>query len=264
MIDVVYTGDIRHNQEFIKKNNQPFFDKLKEITEFKIHDFTNPNGEKDFTPCPFDRGGPDIAPIKYYDRKFQRRGQGGAVQVWQFMNAVELTENPFILKMRTDVWLTKDSIEVLIKEIKRVLNKEYEVAYFGSDWLDETIGVKHLTYVVKESEKLPPDLPTQDFIIMANRNGLKDFNETIDELKELSGGSLVRSGNRCFRYILKEVMTKAFRHVCQMYCVRQYYKDYPTTKQVCYDYLMSYVRNEHEEGKMKPALDWYRKNNWND
>ena len=34
MIDVVYTGDIRHNQEFIKKNNQPFFDKLKEITEF--------------------------------------------------------------------------------------------------------------------------------------------------------------------------------------------------------------------------------------
>ena len=123
MIDVVYTGDIRHNQEFIKKNNQPFFDKLKEITEFKIHDFTNPNGEKDFTPCPFDRGGPDIAPIKYYDRKFQRRGQGGAVQVLQFMNAVELTENPFILKMRTDVWLTKDSIEVLIKEIKRVLNK---------------------------------------------------------------------------------------------------------------------------------------------
>jgi hypothetical protein len=27
---------------------------------------------------------------------------------------------------------------------------------------------------------------------------------------------------------------------------------------------MSYVRNEHEEGKMKPALDWYRENNWND
>ena len=97
MIDIVYTGDLRSTKSVCEQNHKMFFDELDKVAKYRVHDFTVPNladiisspGEKDFTPCPFDRGGPDIAPIKYYDRKFQRRGQGGAVQVWQFMNAVD-------------------------------------------------------------------------------------------------------------------------------------------------------------------------------
>ena len=41
-----------------------------------------------------------------------------------------------------------------------------------------------------------------------------------------------------------------------------YNKGYPTDKQVCYDYLMSYCKSEHEAGKMEPSLEWWRNKEW--
>ena len=86
MIDVVYTGDIRHSRKVRKRNHSLFFDRLKEH-KFEVHEFYNGEGEKKFLPCPYKRGGRDA----YWHPDNLRRGQGGGVQVWQFANAVRLT-----------------------------------------------------------------------------------------------------------------------------------------------------------------------------
>ena len=81
MIDVVYTGDVRHNQIIKSKNHKMFLDRLRDKV---VHEFYNGKGEKKFLPCPFNRGGNDA----YWHPDNLRRGQGGGVQIWQFINSV--------------------------------------------------------------------------------------------------------------------------------------------------------------------------------
>jgi hypothetical protein len=79
MIDVVYTGDLRSTKSVSEQNHKLFFDELDKVAKYRVHDFTVPNladiisspGEKDFTPCPFDRGGKD----QYWVRPYHRRGR---------------------------------------------------------------------------------------------------------------------------------------------------------------------------------------------
>ena len=266
MIDVVYTGDLRSTKSVCEQNHKMFFDELDKVAKYRVHDFTVPNladiisspGEKDFTPCPFDRGGKD----QYWVRPYHRRGEGGGVQVWQFMNAVELTENPFIIRMRPDLWFTKDSIDVIIKELKLILNGDYNIAFFGSNWLEGGIGCYHEKIELSKAGEIEVPQRTEDFLIIARRDGLKSYKETIDGLIALGDANGTRSGNKCFRYIIPK-HSQAFKHLCQLYLLRTTYnKGYPTDKQVCYDYLMSYCKSEYEEGKMKPAFDWHRGKKW--
>ena len=266
MIDVVYTGDLRSTKSVSEQNHKLFFDELDKVTKYRVHDFTVPNladiisspGEKDFTPCPFDRGGKD----QYWVRPYHRRGQGGCVQVWQFMNAVKLTENPFIIRMRPDLWFTKDSIDVIIKELKLILNGDYNIAFFGSNWLEGGIGCYHEKIELSKAGEIEVPQRTEDFLIIARRDGLKSYKETIDGLIAQGDANGTRSGNKCFRDIIPK-HSQAFKHLCQLYLLRTTYnKGYPTDKQVCYDYLMSYCKSEYEEGKMKPAFDWHRGKKW--
>ena len=250
MIDVVYTGDIRSTQEVARQNHQLFFNELSKISTYEVHQFTAPTGEKDFLPCPFDRGGKDL----YWLKENLRRGQGGAVQVWQFMNAVRLTKSPYIIRMRTDLWFTEKSIEVVTNELKNILNGEYDIGYFGSNWLEGTIGTEHEKILVKERM-------VEDFLIISKRDKLKSYEETIKDMKTYKSNKL-RSGNKMFRLISNK-QAKAYKNMCQIYLMRTTYnKGYPTDKQVCYDYLMSYCKSKHETGKMKPSLEWWRNKEW--
>ena len=237
MIDVVYTGDIRHNQTIRSKNHQMFFDRLK---DYQIHEFYNGDGEKDFLPCPYNRGGKDA----YWHPDNLRRGQGGGVQVWQYINAVRLTKNPYIIRMRNDLWFTKSSIDVIMSELNKILNGENDVAYLGSNWLDGEMGVE---YQVKNKFKV-----VEDFMIIAKRDKLLSYDDTIKELNSLRPNDL-RSGNKCFKEITKNKRRKI---LCRLYLTRQTYEEYPNDKQVCYDYLLSYCNSRDGVDKMKPALDW--------
>ena len=192
MIDIVYTGDIRHNQTIRSKNHQMFFDRLK---DYQIHKFYNGDGEKKFTNCPFVRGGNDA----YWHPDNLRRGQGGGVQVWQYINAVRLTKNPYIIRMRNDLWFTKSSIDVIMSELNKILNGENDVAYLGSNWLDGEMGVE---YQVKNKFKF-----VEDFMIIAKRDKLLSYDDTMKELNSLKPNDL-RSGNKCFKIISKNKRRK--------------------------------------------------------
>ena len=240
MIDVVYTGDIRHAQKVRAKNHSKLLKKLDcKVSEFY---YGTKRGEKDFFGCPFDRGGKDA----YWRWDNLRRGQGGGVQIWQFINAVRLTKNPYIIRMRNDIWFTKTSIDVIMKELDKILNDKNDIAYFGSNWLEGNMGVE---YQVIEKFK-----GVEDFIIIAKRESLSSYEETLAELNKL-GLNHLRSGNKCFKYISKSKRKR--KVLCRLYLTRQTYDNYPNDKQVCYDYLKSYCTSRKGTDKMLPALKWF-------
>ena len=241
MIDVVYTGDIRHSRKVRKRNHSLCFDRLKEH-KFEVHEFYNGEGEKKFLPCPYKRGGRDA----YWHPDNLRRGQGGGVQVWQFANAVRLTKNPYIIRLRNDIWFTKSSVDVIMKELDMILNDKSDVAYLGSNWLEGNMGVEH--QIVEKYKGV------EDFCIIAKRDKLYSYDETLKELSKLGENNL-RSGNKCFKYISGSRRKR--KVLCRLYLIRKTYSKTPTDKQVCYDYLISYCTSIDGNVKMTKAFDWF-------
>ena len=242
MIDVVYTGDIRHNQKIRWKNHNLLLSELKKLGKVKISAFYNGEGEKNFTSCPFNRGGRDA----YWHPDNLRRGQGGGVQVWQYLNAIRLTNNPYVIRLRNDNWFTESSIKVIIKELKQIISGEHDLSYFGSNWLEGNMGTE---YEVMKKYK-----GVEDFVIAAKRKALNSYEEVMAKLNSI-GVNHLRSGNKCFGFISNS--KKKHKVLCRIYLTRQTYDDYPSDKQVCYDYLVSYCTSRDGLSKMGPALDWF-------
>jgi len=242
MIDVVYTGDIRHNQKLRKKNHNLLLSELRKLGKVKVSEFYNGEGEKHFTDCPFNRGGRDA----YWHPDNLRRGQGGGVQVWQYLNAICLTNNPYVIRLRNDNWFTDSSIKVIIKELKQIINGEHDLSYFGSNWLEGNMGTEYQVMTkIKGAE---------DFVIAAKREALNSYDEVMAKLKSI-GVNHLRSGNKCFEFISNT--KKKHKVLCRIYLTRQTYEDYPSDKQVCYDYLISYCTSRDGIDKMLPALEWF-------
>jgi hypothetical protein len=257
MIDVVYTGDVRGTQEVARQNHQLFFEELSKVSKFQVHQFTSPTGEKRFLPCPYDRGGKDL----YWLKENLRRGQGGAVQVWQFMNAVRTDQKSIYYKNENRFMVYRKINRSCNYRIKRNIKGNYDVGYFGSNWLEGTIGTEHEKILVKEREDINVNSMVEDFLIVCKRDKLKSYEEVIKDMNTYKNNKL-RSGNKMFRLISNK-QAKAFKNLCQIYLMRTTYnKGYPTDKQVCYDYLMSYCKSEHEAGKMEPSLEWWRNKEW--
>ena len=91
-------------------------------------------------------------------------------------------------------------------------------------------------------------------MIAAKREALNSYEEVMAKLKSI-GVNHLRSGNKCFGYISNS--KKKNKVLCRIYLTRQTYEDYPTEKQVCYDYLISYCTSRDGISKMKPALEWF-------
>ena len=242
MIDVVYTGDIRHDQKIKNENHNLLSREIKKLGEVKVSEFYNGVGEKHFTDCPFNRGGKDA----YWHPDNLRRGQGGGVQVWQYLNAIRLTNNPYVIRLRNDNWFTESSVKVIIKELKQILNGENDLSYFGSNWLEGNMGVE---YQVMTKIK-----GVEDFVIAAKREALNSYDNVIAKLKSI-GVNHLRSGNKCFEFISNS--KKRHKVLCRIYLTRQTYENYPSDKQVCYDYLISYCTTRDGITKMIPALKWF-------
>ena len=242
MIDVVYTGDIRHDQKIKNENHNLLLREIKKLGEVKVSEFYNGVGEKHFTNCPFNRGGKDA----YWHPDNLRRGQGGGVQVWQYLNAIRLTNNPYVIRLRNDNWFTESSVKVIIKELKQILNGENDLSYFGSNWLEGNMGVE---YQVMTKIK-----GVEDFVIAAKREALNSYDNVMAKLKSI-GVNHLRSGNKCFEFISNS--KKRHKVLCRIYLTRQTYENYPSDKQVCYDYLISYCTTRDGITKMIPALKWF-------
>jgi uncharacterized protein YktA (UPF0223 family) len=151
-----------------------------------------------------------------------------------------------VIRLRNDNWFTESSVEVIIKELKEIINGKHDLSYFGSNWLEGNMGTE---YQVMTKIK-----GVEDFVIAAKREALNSYDEVMSKLKSI-GVNHLRSGNKCFEFISNS--KKKHKVLCRIYLTRQTYKDYPTEKQVCYDYLISYCTTRDGITKMIPALKWF-------
>ncbi len=263
MIAVFYTGDIRHNQEIASQNHKKLFAKLSEIVDIKIYKFTRDDPNRGL--CPYDPPADQADPDNNY-----RRGQGGAVQLWDFIRGVSRTTEPYVMRLRTDVWFTDTSIECICNEVREMIANRSDISYFGSDWINENAGA-----VDKRLEiDLNADANIQDFIVLAKREKLVSFDKVIEHINQVNPNKR-RSGNKLFRYIIpvdvidgaKVQRAAVFRTLCQIWLIRKTYNNYPSDDEVCKDYIQSYIADEKARpGKkslidphpMQDAVDWWR------
>lgn len=262
LIAIFYTGDKRHNLEIAKKNHQQLFDRIREIADYNIYWFTKDDPLRGV--CPYEEGDPNADTV-------YRRGQGGGIQVWDFVKACERTTEPYVIRLRTDVWFTPTSIDIICNEIKEIIEGRTDIAYLGSDWIHENAGkINHKLVVI---DGVAPGV--QDFVIMANRSKMKSGNQVIEYINGLNPKKR-RSGNNLFKLLIPMVKTdeglyfqeiSAFRILCQIWLIRQTYTEYPTDEEVCRDYIQSYILDDKSEiGKktfiiphpMQDAVNWWR------
>jgi hypothetical protein len=262
LMAIFYTGDKRHNLEIAKQNHQQLFDRLKQFIDINIYWFTKDDPTRG--TCPYEEGDPNADTI-------YRRGQGGGIQVWDFVRACDKTDEPYVMRLRTDVWFTPSSIDVICNEVKEIIQGRTDIAYLGSDWIHENAGkINHKLVVI---DGVAPGV--QDFVIIANRSKMKPGNKVIEYINGLNPKKR-RSGNNLFKLLIPMTTTEeglhfqeisAYRILCQIWLVRKTYSAYPADNDVCKDYIQSYILDDKSEiGKktfiiphpMQAATDWWR------
>ena len=251
---IFYTGDVRHNQDIANINHQKLFDRLKEIIPITIYRFTKDDPHRG--QCPYD----PLPHIKDPDIVY-RRGFGGAVQVWDFLRGVERTTEPFVMKLRTDLWFTASSIDCICYEVKEMLEGRSDISYFGSDWINENAGAKNNRLPVH----IDSDNVIQDFVVIANRDKLKSKDQCLSDIDGLNPNKR-RSGNKVFRFIIPTTHqgvdgnitriqhAQVYRTLCQIWLIRKHYTGYPLDIEVCKHYIQSYIFDEKAKGGKKQFI----------
>jgi hypothetical protein len=242
MISIFYTGDRRHNPEIMRVNHDAMIQRLALIDTVEVSWFT-----KDFADrgeCPFDEGGDDVS---------LRRGQGGAVQVWDFIKGAERLDGDVVIKFRTDLWFTASAREVIAEHVERITKGEVDVVYFGSDLVNGNQGKEHGVYDITAKE--PARI--QDFVIAAKKQSLAPAQRVIDRMLMMPPRK-IRSGNKVFRYILGDGC-RARGVICHLWLIRKFYDTVPTDRDVCRDYIASYMERTRPEVNelLDPAWEWW-------
>lgn len=232
MIAIIYNGDIRFNQSVVEKNHEKFLSKLKKISDIKIYRYTKDDPLRGV--CPFDGGGVDKANEGHY-----RRGQGGAVQVWDFLQSVDRVNEDIVIRMRTDTWFTESSILVIINEIQKILNNKSDIAFFGSDLINNNAGVEYKETPIEYKDSLVIPTKIQDFVIVAKKTSLYSLEHVIEVFNKLPYNKL-RSGNKNFRQMIA-ANSRGKTIVCNIFLIRKYFDAYPTDIEVFENYIDSYI-----------------------
>lgn len=261
-ISMIYTGDVRGNHTVMARNHLPVIMELQKLCEVETLDFTKKSDKRGANP--YDHGEPDI---KY------RRGEGGAVQLWDFLHAIDNSNGDIVIKMRTDVWFTPLAREKVIDAVKRIINDEADFFYLGSDW----IAGKMDGY---EFEISPAIKLITDFVIIARRDKLRST-EDIRQQLENTPPQKRRSGNKTFRWLTMEkekMFGRTYSVFANIWLIRKDYELIPSDWEVCRDYIQSYIelkeggveeKNFYDENKnrirspMQFGVDWWRsKQGW--
>ncbi len=245
MIAICYTGDKRHNTTLTLENHKKLIDEISKVGECTVYWFTKDTKKRGV--CPYDDNTPDLSVEGKY-----RRGQGGAVQTWDFMNSVGRVKENIVIRMRTDTWFHDTAINVIVDELKEIISGNSDIAFFGSDLINGNVG--------KEREKIFVDTQhitkIQDFVIIADKTKILSPSEVYEKIDQTHPKKR-RSGNKIFRYCIPQG-AKAYTILCKIYLIRAYYETEPDELSIFKDYLDSYGSPDaHEE--LRQAHRWLRK-----
>lgn len=164
---------------------------------------------------------------------------GGNIQVYDFVkHCLTATQEDIVIKVRSDIWFTDSSIDVLKQQLNDVINGIIDVSFLGLD----------LRNCVQYKFSLMPTLKlVTDFMIIVYKSKIKTPNEIYDTLKNHAH----RSGNKAYKWILKE--STNYRAIsCQMYLVRKNYS-IPDKLTILQDWSSEYKN-------ITNSIDWISKN----
>jgi len=206
-VAVVYIGQSRFDATS-RTNHDKLFELLRTKYEINVYDFTRPGPS---TTGPFQ--------------------SSGGVQVWDFLQAVKQVEEDIIIKLRTDLWFTNNSMTVVLSELDEIVNENNDVAFMGIDFTNHYDKL-HERIDAGTTKKVT------DFVIIAKRSVLDNEESIITRLN----GPKHKSGNVMFKYILAPD-ARSVSVSCQMYLLR---KDYhtPDNWQIYSDWTREYYKSE--------------------
>lgn len=205
-IAVVYIGQ-RKFDKTSTANHQALIELLRTQHTVNIYDFTRPGPSTD---------GPFTS--------------SGGVQVWDFLQAVKSVDEDIIIKLRTDLWFTRNSMAVVASELNEIVNGNNDVAFMGVDFTN------HYDKLHERSDAT--NKKVTDFAIISRRSSLDTEESVVTRLN----GPKHKSGNVMFKYILAPD-ARAVNISCQMYLLRKDY-DTPTNWQIYSDWTSEYYKSE--------------------
>jgi hypothetical protein len=205
-IAVVYIGQ-RKFDKTSKINHQALIELLKLQHTVNVYDFTRPEPSTD---------GPFTS--------------SGGIQVWDFLQAVKSVDEDIIIKLRTDLWFTNNSMSVVLRELNEIVDGNNDVAFMGVDFTNH--------YDKLHERNDATNKKVTDFAIIACRSSL----DTEESIVTRLNGPKHKSGNVMFKYILAP-NARAVCVSCQMYLLRKDY-DTPDNWQVYSDWTSEYYKSE--------------------
>ena len=191
-IAIVYIGLPRF-KEFGSDNHRHLLNKLNERWDVVEYDFLQP--KLDRVDCPFPPNDTGAARI----------------QVWDFYKALDSVNEKIVIKLRSDIWFSQSSIDVVIAEINLVINRKQDISYMGCD-SSFNFSEKYVKMPTKKGKVL-------DLVIIVNRDKIRKKELVLQDLQQ---GKLahLKSGNSTFKVLTtpQTISTKVF---CQIYIIRK-------------------------------------------
>lgn len=206
-IALVYIGQRRFDKTSAT-NHSKLLELLKTKYKVNVYDFTRPGPS---TEGPF--------------------SSSGGVQVWDFLQAIKSVKEDIIIKFRTDIWFTNNSMPVVLSEIDEIVKGNNDVAFMGIDFTN---------HYNKLHERIDGNTTKKvtDFVVIAKRSSIDNEESIITRLN----GPKHKSGNVMFKYILAPGV-RSVSVSCQMYLLRKDY-DAPNNWQIYSEWTSEYHKSE--------------------
>jgi hypothetical protein len=218
-IGVMFTG-LKRFVNTTKSNHQQVLDILDQRFGIEIYNYFRDSADP---ACPFD--------------------QSGKVQVYDFLTGKDKVKQQVFVKIRSDVYFTGSSIDVLCKEIDAVLSHESDIVYMGIDFMNDYSAIHK-----REDARTVHGHKVTDFVIVARKDKVADTDTIIEMLKSSVKD---KSGNKTYNLILTESAI-AKKVSTQIYILRKEYSECDNW-QIYWDWCSQYL-------KSPVAQDWVKNN----
>jgi hypothetical protein len=226
MIAIIYTGFDRH-RIITKDTHNRLFEKLRIIDEVKIYDFTKPNKLRPF--CIYDE----------YDAR-------GAIQIFDLLWALDSIPETLFIKLRSDLWLTDDAINIIVEELKCVKNNKQDLSLLGWHFHGWDFDQPYGKMTTAESGK-----HNQDFVVIAKKDTIDSKENIFAKMNGRNMGALY-SGNKVIRDLIRD-HSNAYTVKTHMYLIR----DGITADSSIHDIVLTYMASYGGKGKAHPYRDWF-------
>ena len=218
-IGIIQIG-LKRLYDTAKLNHKKLYDTLNKRYGITVYDFYRDAADP---KCPFD--------------------QSGKVQVYDFLKAKNHVKEEVFIKVRSDAYFTRTSIDIICKEIDNVISGESDIVFMGIDFMNDYAEIHK-----REDARTVHGHKVTDFVVVARKDKVADTDEIIDLL---SHSVKDKSGNKTYNLILTESAI-AKKVSTQIYILRKEYSEYDNW-QIYWDWCSQYR-------KSPVAQDWVKNN----